>query len=495
MFTPDRNRRAALVLATALAAPLGAAATLKLGPCRLPGVEHPARCGVLARPLDPAQPGGRQIELHVAVLPALARRPHADPVFFLAGGPGQSAIELAGAAQRMLPRIGQRRDWILVEQRGSGRSAALRCPEVDNPLRPLGAAANPEQAVRDMARCRAALQALPHGDLRQYTTAIAAADLDAVRQALGLRQINLMAVSYGTRLALEYMRQQPAAVRRAVLDGVAPPDQVLPATFADDAQSTFDALLAWCSADADCARRHPRLGERWTRLLSTLPRKVSVPHPVSGQDEALLLTPGMATALLRPALYTPATSAALPHALEQAIDGHWAALVGLSSVLSGAGRRGAIAQGLHFSVVCSEDVPQTQAHSPGAAPQGGPRVDPGLGELYRRVCADWPRGKVDAAFRSLGPAAAPVLLLSGGLDPVTPPRHAARAAAALGARARHWVVPQAGHGVAGLPCLREPLARFIEAADEASALAVDGSCAARLPRPPLFVAPGPGADR
>ena len=96
-------------------------------PCRLQGVEHEALCGSVSRALDPAQPEGLRIEVHFAVLPALARNKKPDPVFFLAGGPGQSAIGLAGPLSRMLARFGQRRDIVLVDQRGTGRSAPLDC--------------------------------------------------------------------------------------------------------------------------------------------------------------------------------------------------------------------------------------------------------------------------------------------------------------------------------------------------------------------------------
>jgi len=85
-----------------------------------------------------------------------------------------------------------------------------------------------------------------------------------------------------------------------------------------------------------------------------------------------------------------------------------------------------------------------------------------------------------------------VLLLSGGLDPVTPPRHGDRVAQALGAKARHVVVPNAGHGVMGLGCLRDVLYRFVDAATDEAALNVDAVCVNGVPRPPMFGLPGAG---
>jgi pimeloyl-ACP methyl ester carboxylesterase len=119
-----------------------------------------------------------------------------------------------------------------------------------------------------------------------------------------------------------------------------------------------------------------------------------------------------------------------------------------------------------------------------AAPPG---VGAELSTLYRRICADWPRGEVPAGFYSVPRAAGAVLVLSGGIDPVTPPRHGERVAKALGPLARHVVVPNAGHGLLALPCQRDVLFRFIDAASDGQALIVDADCAAAIPRPPAFV--------
>lgn len=482
------KRRLAAARALLLLPVLAAAAAPPapgLQPCALRGVEHPAWCGQVQRPLDPAAAGGPSIAVHFAVLPALSRQLKPDPVFFIAGGPGQSAVELAGPIGHWLARFSNRRDIVLVDQRGTGRSAPLRCEEDEQPGRELRDSLDPAAQVRSLARCRQALQTLPHGDLRRYTTPLAMQDLDAVRRALGAERIDLVGVSYGTRAALDYLRQFPQAVRRVVLDGVAPPDMALPDSMAVDAQAAFDGLLAWCEADAGCSTRHPRLRAQWQRLLAMLPQEVSVPHPVSGREQRLRLTPEGLAGLVRGPLYAPALAAALPPAIEEAAAGRWTPLVGLAAALSG-GRGAALAQGMHFSVICAEDLP------PATGDALPPAFGAGIAALYREVCAGWPRGGLPADFRRLRPAPVPVLLLSGALDPVTPPRHGERVAAALGPKARHWVVPDAGHGLLGLDCLREQVFHFVDADDEAEALALDGRCAQALPRPPVFRPPAAG---
>lgn len=454
-----------------------------LQPCRLPGVETAALCGTLPRPLDPAQPEGTRITLHYAVLPAVARQKKPDPVFFFAGGPGQSAIELAGTVQRLLSRLNNRRDIVLIDQRGTGRSAPLHCDD-GAPLRPLAQLVDPQFQRAELGACQARLQALPHGDLRHYATWVAMQDAEAVRQALGAPLVNLVGGSYGTRAALEYQRQFPQAVRRVVIDGVAPPDMALPLAMSADAQAAFDALLAACAAEPGCAAAFPALRDDWARLLASLPRRVTVTHPLSGARETLRLDADTVRALVRGPLYVPRLASGLPQALHEAAQGRFEPLFGLASAMGGADRAQRLAAGMHFSVICAEDGPALAA---GARPAqaGAPGTDfgDGMAALYREVCDAWPRGPVPPGFYSVPPAPAPTLVLSGGADPVTPPRHGQRIAQALGPQARHVVVAQAGHGVMALPCLRDVLFRFIDATESAAALQVPADCAAAVPRP------------
>jgi pimeloyl-ACP methyl ester carboxylesterase len=265
-----------------------------------------------------------------------------------------------------------------------------------------------------------------------------------------------------------------------VIDGVAPPDMVLPAASSIDAQAALDALLAACEAEAACSTRHPALRDNWRALLASLPREVVLVHPVTRAEERLTLTREMLVNLVRAPLYVPALASALPLALSEAAQGRFTALFGLAGAMAGGGR--GLAQGMHFSVVCAEDAPRLATARDGSAADFGDS----LAELYRSTCAHWPRGAVPQAFYSVPPAVAATLLLSGGIDPATPPRHGERVAQALGAKARHVVVPNAGHGVMGIACLRDVVFRFVDADTDADALQVDTGCASGVPRPPAF---------
>ena len=466
---------------------LPAAAKDALAPCRLAGIRNELLCGEAVRPLDPSQPAGRTIVVHYAVVPAKARNKLADPVFMLAGGPGQSAMRLAPQVMPLFARLNNRRDIVFVDQRGTGRSAPLECE--DTRRQPLADQADPQLQVTQLRQCREQLLKLPHvkspDDLRFFTTTIAMQDLDAVRQQLGADRIDLVGGSYGTRAALEYMRQFPQHVRRSVLDGVAPPDRARPASFSTDGQAAFDAMAAACDAEAACAKAHPTLRADWHALLKSLPRPVTIVHPLTGQPEALTLTRDMVLGAVRGPLYMPALTATLPQAIADAAHGRFEALAGLNS-LFGTRKGAALAMGMHFAIVCAEDVPRLpQASDPPGADFGSD-----FARLYEKICAEWPRGTVPEAFYRVPQSASPVLLLSGAADPATPPRHGARVAGLLGAKARHVVAPNAGHGVlGGVGCMREVLFRFIDAEEDAAALAVDTACVQSLPRPPAYRPP------
>ena len=438
---------AALVLAPAA----NAESTAALSDCHVAGLRNGVLCGTLQRPLDPAHRERAQIAIRYVVVPAMARRKFADPVFLLAGGPGQSAVAVAAPTMALFSRLNNRRDIVFVDQRGTGGSAPLQCQDPEHET--LAEQADPERQVRLASQCKAELAKLPYirsaDDLRYFTTTIAVQDLDAVR--------------------------------RSVLDGVAPPDMALPASFSLDNQAALDALLAACAAEAACARDHPDLRARFEALLASLPRTVKAAHPLTGRSEQFVVGRDMLLGAVRNALYAPQIAAALPAAIDAASGGDFAGLLGLNATFA-ARKSSRIATGMHLSVVCAEDVPRMATSSD----RPGPDFDTSFASFYERMCATWPRGDVPPAFYSIPPSAAPVLVLSGGLDPATPPRHGERVVRALGPAARHVVVANAGHGVLGLGCMRDVVYRFIDATSDRDALAVDAGCVANVPRPPAF---------
>src|SRR5829696_560069 len=226
----------------------------KLKPCT--GYDTPvdAYCGTLKVYGDRLVKPGRQIDLNIVVLPALRSDAQPDPLFFLAGGPGQGAAKLAKVVREIFRRVQNDRDIVLVDQRGTGKSNPLNClNDEDDSLQSI--MQTNDQTIAKLKMCQAQYDA----DLTLYTTPIAMDDLDDVRAYLGYEKINVYGGSYGTRAALVYMRQHGDRVRTAILDGVAPPNMRLPLYFPRDTQRAFELLAKDCAADEGCNMAYPNL--------------------------------------------------------------------------------------------------------------------------------------------------------------------------------------------------------------------------------------------
>lgn len=457
----------------AIAIPALAQAATK--PCRLPDFPQEVQCGKIQRPLNPAQADGKKIDIHFVVVPSQDRNKLKDAVFLLAGGPGQSAIELAGFGQAVFGRLNRRRDLVFVDQRGTGRSAPLHCPELENNSEVI----DNETMLKMTDACMKNLQTLPYGELQYFSTSIAVQDLEAVRTELGYSAINLVGASYGTRAGLEYLRQFPTSVRRLILDGIAPPDLHLPAA---DAQLALDGVFADCAKDLLCNKSYPDLAARWKKLLTSMPQKIELKHPRLMTKLSIPMTRDSLIGLVHKTLYSPVTTAALPFVISQAGQGHFEPLVTLSGALSLVGP-GAIAYGMHFSVWCGEAYARPNTVSPKDDFELTNKAN------YDQVCEKWPRAKIPAEFFEIPVSIAPVLLLSGGIDPVTPTRHGTAVAKALGAKARHISVDNAGHGLLAHGCIRDVLYRYVNAKDDVEVSKLDTACVRQIPRPLAWQAP------
>ena len=454
-------------------------ALIPLEPCQLEGLGSPALCGRYEVFENRASRKGRKIELALAVVPALSGDPAPDPVFILAGGPGQSALEVGPVIVRALEKVRRKRDFVLLDQRGTGRSHPLDCRGQDDD-RLATLFREDLLPAEELSRCLAELDADP----RQYTTPIAMDDLDEVRAALGYERVNLWGASYGTRAALVYIRRHADHARAAVLDGVAPPTMPLPLYFARDGQRALDKLIEACRSEPACHESFPRLASDIRTLLERLekrPARISVAHPRSGRIEEVTITRDAFAGNLRSFLYSPQLASLVPLAVARAIEGDFAIFVTLSYALSQSIEE-SMSYGMTLSVVCSEDVPR---FSPEDAVMAA--TDTFLGDLAARAfseaCELWPRAELPPDDAEPVRSSVPVLLLSGELDPVTPPAWAEEAAAHL-TSSRHLVVPGVGHGTTLEGCVPEIVARFIETADPS---APEAACLERLERGPFFV--------
>jgi pimeloyl-ACP methyl ester carboxylesterase len=454
-----------LLGALLMAAAPSTAATAATRSCHLPGVEEALRCLTLPVPLEPGKPA--TLNLHVTIAPALRQGARPDPLFVLAGGPGEAGSDVLPLLSTAFKRVRATRDIVFIDQRGTGLSGKLECPsDVDE-----DAKLSDLEADAAMRRCIASGRA----PFAAYTTAAAARDIEAVRRALGYDKINLWGGSYGTRLAQTYARAYPAGVRTLTLDAVAAPDQVIPAG-GRDAQSALDQLFAQCAKDAACARAYPNLRAEFDALVGKLdaaPLKLNLPDPRTARQVDVTMTSARLLDTVRNMLYSPADARRLPFLVHSASEGRWQPFVARRNLAADFSPEGSPATLLHLAVVCAEDMPR---FTPALAAADASPLTRTLGDRLRGLCRAMNVPAVPATTPTR--IAAPTLLLSGALDPVTPPRRAQEAARYM-AKAQLLTAPNVGHGVSQLGCAPRLLRAFLDRPEAK----VDGACLNEIPAP------------
>ena len=437
-------------------------------PCRVAGIDQQVRCATVEVPENRANPG-RTIRLRVVILPSRsAARALRPALFYLVGGPGLAASTLADLVASSHSTTRDTHDIVLVDQRGTGGSNALDCDLYGDVQKYLG-----DQFVRDAVR-ECAERLASRGEFREYTTENAAEDLEAVRERIGVDRIDIDASAYGTRVALAYMRRYPDHVRSVVLQGVIGENISLTVTAARDAQRALDRVFADCAADPFCRTSFPAPQRELSALLSRLdhvPSSLRVQQPRSTDSITVMLSRGVFADRLRLMLYSTRLSRRIPMLVHRAHQGDWTPFVTLAYEIS----RVVFDQldvGAHLSAACpdrlSEEV-EARGTFLGDYRRG----------MYRDACSVWPHS---AASSSRAPirTAAPVLLVTGALDPVTPPQFAEAVAREV-PNATVMIVPGMAH--AGTErCVEEVVASFVV---RGTMQGVDSSCISGLKAPPF----------
>jgi pimeloyl-ACP methyl ester carboxylesterase len=428
----------------------------KLKPCRLPGIDEELLCGKLTVFEDREKRTGRTIDLNIVVLPALDQNTKAEPLFDLAGGPGAASTGAAMFYANEGKAYRRKHDIVLVDQRGTGKS---------NPLKPEPAKKSPEHYLEEMypveyvQNLRRTCE--QHADLTQYTTPIAMDDLDDVRAWLGYDKIDLVGLSYGTRAVLVYVRQHPEHVRSAILLAVAPTDLKMPLHHAEAGARAMELLLGECEHDAKCHAAFPQIRDDWKNVLAQL-EKQPARLEYSPRDKAASTTveiqPGVFEEKIRTWMYGRDRAARIPLIVHHAAAGDFAPF---------------LEQAIGF--INQDEATKLNAGNP----FGNYRVF-----QQTRACGMWPRGEIPTDFLEPVSSNAPVLIFSGNMDPVTPPRYGEEVARHL-PNSRHLIIPEAGHGVDGLtdPGCMDRIA--IEFLDKGDANNLDVSCVERMAPPPF----------
>jgi pimeloyl-ACP methyl ester carboxylesterase len=432
----------------------------KLEVCETPGVQGDVWCGTFDVPEDRSVEGGRTIGLRVAVLPATGDSgPSADAVTFLAGGGVAPATRYLPFFANAVSRLREGRDIVLVDQRGTGGSNALDCdlPEPHEVGDGAGGSEYEEAYVVALQACRDLTGARAEPAL--YNTWNAADDLDAVRDWLGYETLSLWGASYGTKVARVYMRRHPDRVRVAVLHGVVPIERSMWPDLFPAADSALSVLLGMCDADPDCTRAYPELETRFTDLLRRLeesPVPLRAPLAGSADDSATVRfdqrsLSGLVAGMLR----SSRSSRALPALVYQMSNGDYRQIASMQRP----GERSPIPRGVYLSIACTEELPRLTATDLDRA-HGQTRL--GAGEWIDeeiRDCEIWGSGSVPEGFWAPVVSEAPVFLVTGSEDYITPPEYAEWVAGHL-PNSSVRVVPQRGHDDVD-PCVAGLIENFL----------------------------------
>jgi pimeloyl-ACP methyl ester carboxylesterase len=444
------------------------------------GLSTAAWCADFPVPENRADPRSRTIKLKLALLRSGAQVASKDMLVFLAGGPGQAATDSAGTVAAVLKPLLAHRDVLLLDQRGTGGSNALTCKGGND------ASVVDDDSHFDAGKIRADAvnclgQLSGRADPRYYTTTIAAQDLEDVRKALGSPQFDLVGVSYGTRMAQQYLMRYPDAVRSVVLDSAVPNSLALGNDFARNLDDALKAQFARCTAQPACKQQFGDPDQTLYQLRDALranPHEVNFRDPQSYQTVKRMLSEDSLASVVRMFAYTPATAALLPLSIDAAAHGDVGPLLGQAKILSGELSE-LMGSGMQYSVICAEDADLLAPRPEDAATILGTRMIDSL----KAVCSVWPKGTRPADFHQPLKTGKPMLLLAGQYDPVTPPRYAEEVAKGL-PNARVLVLEGQAHSVMAAGCAPQLIQHFVEKLDPKT---LDASCLDRLQPTPIFI--------
>jgi pimeloyl-ACP methyl ester carboxylesterase len=441
---------------------------LTLENCHLKGIQSQVQCGTLKVPENYNLPNGEKISVNFAVLPAIDNSQNKTPLMFLAGGPGQAAVELAAHIFTTFNEIRKSHDIILVDQRGTGKSHPLECD--DNSTSNVYDIIPENFSEQELKDCLAQFK----GDFSQYNSENAIRDFDAVRGALGHNKIHIYGGSYGTRAGLVYMRMFPDSLKSVVLDSVGPIEVPI-GTFGQSAARSFNLLLDSCQNDDHCNAAYPDLATEYKAVVARLeqaPIKLEIAHPRLGTKTDFVLSRSKFISNLRLQLYSMQTRTLVPLIIHQAFLGNYQPMIGLIAMSDGGI---GMYVGLTLNIVCNEDLPKiTQAMFTADANNDFGGND--SHNAWLQACPLWPKYSVDESFYNSVTANIPTLILSGNLDPVTPPSNGEKSAATL-TNSHHIVSKHSAHIVASTACGVDIVNEFLETLNPKG---LDESCLAEL---------------
>src|SRR5215217_1775642 len=409
-------------------------------------------CGYLTVPQNRADPNSRKIKLAVVTLKTASSEPKPDPVLYLAGGPGGTPL-VHNFANWQLDR-----DLILLSQRGTMKDDPfLACPEVDQFLvKAVGIGAeDPAYAQQSAAAVRACRDRIAKNviDVAAYNTTESVADVADLRTAMGIDQWNAYALSYGTDLALQVLRDRPDGIRSVVLDSVLPPPANIVESGWDWAAQSFEAIFDACAADPACGEAFPDARAEFTRLVNELSARPIRFTVDAGGTPTDVVVDGykLASGVVVAAAQTPGQLARIPAMIHKLATGD---PTDVAQALAAVTPPNILSHGVMYSALCRESVARTNPEKVLAAgKQALPDFPDAVFKLPAQVptlfsdCEQWSVPAAPSSDFEPARSDVPALLVSGSFDSATPPPLAEEAAQTL-SNPRHFVFPGTGHEVA-----------------------------------------------
>lgn len=380
-------------------------------------------CGLVYVPENRDVEGSRSIPLQVTIIHGQNRENHNEAIFYLAGGPGQSATDDDTYYYFTLTdfTMSQERDVVLIDQRGTGSLfEAMSCEE--EALLDSLSAEEQSEITTYMQRCQDYLLN-KNFDLKGYNSVQSAADLDTIREALGYEKVSLYGVSYGTRLALVYMRDFEENVSRVVLDSVVPVGVNAYEDLPQKSSDSLDLLFSECVTDETCSFYFPNLESEYDTINARL-EQGDLTWNAFFQDGQRSLSLSTFQNILFNLLYSESKIAILPYMIHKIFQEDYLYIEQFLG-LDEAETASSIHAAMYYSVRCNEEIPFEAL----SVVQQQTVTYPAFAELFFdqsdfSVCEFWDSGTAEAIENENFASAVETMIISGAFDPITPPSYA-----------------------------------------------------------------------
>jgi len=454
----------------------------------LPPDQNPddVTCGNLIVAENRKHPTGRTVSIAFAVFKPSGPGPVGDPLIMLPGGPGE--IELDFVQYDVPDWFGwahPTRTLVFFDQRGTGYSRpSLDCPEWRTAAQ--AAWAKQQTVEEENATMREAMRACHDRlagagiDLSGYTSAEGARDVHDLMTALGYQTWNAYGLSYGTRLGLTLMRDEPQGIRSVVLDSTSPLQANWLADIPANAQRSLDLLFASCAGDSSCAALYPDLEPTLFDLVAQLnsePITLEGTDPATGEGLTVVLTGDRLLSSVQGWLYNRDLLGLIPLVITNAAHGSYEML----SELVVTPQPTDLTYGVLFSTLCGEEAPFItpailDAATAGVREEIKRALLTGGTMFYLDVCTFWGSPAPPAIENQPVVSDIPTLVLAGEYDPITPPAYGQLAAETL-SHSYFFELPAYAHGTLGAGCPDDVRTAFLNAPTNPP----DGSCVDSMP--------------